>query len=57
MLFWLVGPKKINVVQFRTSERMCVPSFIDLCLRITKLQKFEIFSISQLSGWSGWMAK
>ena len=35
--FWLVGPKKIDIIGFKTSEKMCVPSFIDLCLRITKL--------------------
>ena len=35
---FLVGwAKKIDIISFRTSEKMCVPSLIDLCLRITKL--------------------
>ena len=37
MFFLVCWAKKIDIVRFRTSERMCVLSFIDLSLKITML--------------------
>ena len=37
MLSRLVGPKKIDIIRFSNSYWTCVPSFIDLWLKIMKL--------------------